>query len=574
MTKTYTPCSAPGVPPLLYIYDRVNALLFDPWIITTQAEGLQYGSMVPGGYESCSFTIPLAVGKDMMTKAAYRLAVRCGFKTAWEGRIADLTRKTVGGGTIAVLALGGWEHLKQRYITDAAATAETGKTLVERILAEMPLISTDHTDIGDPGFDLTDQSWTRQTAQKIINDVAKLGDDQTPPRTWYFNVWDTDDLTLTGSYAGMIATSARDAYDTGGAYDGTATTLRIGYGSASTYTAGFIFPALGIARYTKILTATMNVQSAGELGADDPCAITIYCERSGAPADFSASVKPSGRTKSVAHEHWTPLYPDLGGWPAVAGTVVTTDDFTPVVQEIVNMDTWSSDSGLDIILAGENQSPNDTRKQIRSYDNAASTAASLAITYGLSDETTMAFHSEFVPRQSTAAASDADYLIFADDVEGGFEVTPSLEECINYVVAKYASSYTAAAEDGPSQDTYDRRENNPDDLNAGTSAGSAQAINLRDTYLEEHKDPKWKANDITVKRLYNRWGWPVNPAAVRAGCVIRLMDFPTFETDVERAYFVIRTRYSADSGTLTLSPELQQDTLEIQLLRVKQESEA
>lgn len=576
MSKCYVPSSAPGVRPLLYIYDRSRALLFDPWTFVGATAGLQYSSMLPGGYESCSFSIPWSIAKEMMTKAAYRIAVRCGFQTAWEGRIADVVRKTGGGGVISVQALGGWEHLKQRRVTMTAQSGDTAKDLIERMLADFPLISSAYGDIGDPNFAITDMSWTRKDAQTVIQDVAKLGDDQTPPRTWYFSVWGTDELSITGSYSGSITASARDAYCTNNDSDDsyTSTVVRLGgQGTTRFYTGGFIYPALGIPRYTVIKTATQTMVGAGETGTDDPCRLKIYCELSGAPDAFSTSW-PDERVKTTEYEAWTPNYPGLGGWPADNGVNVTTDDFTAVVQEAVNYSAWTTDSGLCVIVQGQYEGGLDTRKQCYSYDNAASTAATIAITYGTTDETTMAFHPEFQPRQGTSA-SDIDYLIYADDVEGGFDLVPSLETTVNYVVAKYGgSSYTASAEDTDSQSLWDRRENNPEDLNASESAGSAQAVNLRDAYLEEHKDPKWKANDITVKRLFNRWGWPVNPAAVRAGCIIKLVDFPTFDVSEERAYFVARTRYDADSGALTLSPELQQDTLEIQLLRVKQESKA
>jgi hypothetical protein len=575
MTKTYVPISAPGVTPLLYVYDRENKLLFDPFSFTAKVQGLQYSSVVPGGYETCSFTIPLVVGKELMTRAAYRVAIRCGFRTAWEGRIADLSRRTAGGGEMNITALGGWEHLKQRYVTDAAEDGETGKTLIESILMDMPLISTDSTDIGDPGFDLTDQSWTRKTPQKIISDIAKLGDDQTPPRNWYFNVWGTDDTPTDGSYDNVVQTSARDAYSTSdeATYSHTATTLRFGaYGTTYAYDSGIIFPALGLPRYTTILTAHLHMRTAGTMGGSAYIAhMQIHCERSGAPADFADGNRPTDRTLTNAYVDWQPLATE---WPSGAGdnVLVTTPDFADVVQEAVNLSTFSSDSGINVVVKGLMWAADDSRKQARAYDDAASAAASLHITYGTPDATTMAFHAEFVPQQGTAA-SDVDYLIHADDVEGGFEVTPSLETMHNYVIAKGGSTYSTAAEDATSQDLYDRRENDPEELDAGTTAGSAQIANLRDTYLEAHKDPIWKANDITVKRLYNRWGWPVNPAVVRAGCVIKLCDFPTFETDTERAYFVVKTRYMAETGALTLSPSLQQDTLEIQLLRVKQEGQ-
>jgi len=559
--RTHCVNAAVGPTPLLYVYNRSNNLVADPWALTNKATPPVFSSVVPGGFETCQFVVPIHVHKDLALKEAYRLAVRCGIGVAWEGRIADLERKAVGSGTASVLAYGGWEHLGQRRTTDEASAGEFSDDVLRRVLLQASLISSNYDDFLSPEFDIEGLEWTRADLQTIVKALMAAGDDQTPPREWFLNVWESEELPATGAIAGLqVSASVDDAQDKLDDSDNSwvALNVRIGSNAAAPYTTGLIFRNVTIPRYSVISAATVELYSAGAIGATDPVRVKIYCEPTGSPDDFSVSW-PRTRAKTVAYRQWDVDWPAAGNW-------VTSNDFTDAVQEAVNSPLWHSGDSLSVILASDAVS--DIRKQIQAWDAVGAEQAKLNVNWAPPTGMTMAFHSEFIPRIA-ATVANTEYLIYADDVEGELGVVPTTEELFNSVVAKYGAFYTAVAEDTDSINLYDKRENDPDALDAGDTATLAQAENVRDAYLALHKDPLWRANDITVRRLRDRWGNFVNLGMVRAGCIIRLVDFSTFEYDAARCFFVVRTEYDAGTGLLTLSPELPPDTLDIMIQRLQ-----
>jgi hypothetical protein len=553
--KTYAACHAPGVPPLLYVKDRSQNLVADPWALTEKKSGLVYSSAVGTGYETCSFQIPCSLQRQLSIKHAYNLAVKCGISTVWEGRVADIERHR--GDIVTITALGGAAHLRQRRATYAASSGQHAHdVLMDLIAAYCPLISTNFIDFRDPNFNVGGMSWTREDIQAIAKELMDAGDNQTPPRLWYLNIWHTESLTPPGSFNGSVGASADDADNDG--YTGTV--VRIGFGSSTRYVAGLIFRGLDIPRGATVLSAYAEVYSEGELGGDGDSKVNIHCERDGTPDDFSVSL-PSARTKTYAHTYWQE------DWKDTQGTWISTPQFVSAVQEVVNLESVSD---LCVIFDSIETPGYDTRKQFQAWDHAETYQAKLHVIWGQSEETTMAFHGEFIPR-TAANLENADYVVRQEDIAGSLDLIQTDKELVNKVVASYGSgpSYTAAAEDADSQALYDVRENDPAELFAGESASQTQAENIRDAELADKKDIKWMANDFTVHRLRNRGGNFVNLAAARAGCIVHLADFPTFERDTSRSFFIVRCEYNDDERVLTLSPEIQPSTLAIILKRIK-----
>ncbi len=562
---------APGAPPLISIYDRNNVLLSDPWALTSKASGLQYSSVTPGGFETCSFVLPQSIRNELVQREAVRIAVRCGMQVAWEGRLSEFERRPSSRN---VSAFGSWEHLKQRRIVYMlAAAGEHGHDLLYRILANAPLISTNYCDIGDQNFNLGGKEWDMKDLQAIVTDIMQSGDDQTPPRQWFFNLWETESIPASGSVALSVNAGAHDGFEwsngTGGDYVNTI--IRVGWspGASLAYISEVIFAAVAVPRYAYITSASINVYSLGSVGAINPVVYNVYGEDTGNPSDLAAGTPIFSRACTTAVTARSEVWPASGNW------LTPVIDVTAQVQEIVNRSDWFSGNNLGIILKGTNQGASDTRKQAEAFEHAGAHQAILSIVFAPPAEMKFAFHSEFIPRPAMTL-DNVDYVIRASDCEGDLSVTASLEELYNSVTARYGAgpSYTTAAEDATSIALYDKRQNDADSLDAGATGTLAQANNLRDTYLAAHKDPIWKATDINCSRLRDRWGNFVNPACVRAGCVVRLVDFPSFDPNVQRVFYIVRASYSADNRILTLSPELPPDTLDIYLKRIQEQNAA
>jgi len=466
-----------------------------------------------------------------------------------------------------VEALGISSHLEQVRISEDAAAGETATTVLQRALKNTPLVSTNYHDWIDSEFDIGGMDWTRNTLRQIADASLELGDDDL--NEIMLNLWHVEDLPVVGSYTDTIAASKKDAYDSTTSIDDSynSTVVRIGYGRGHTYVGGLIFPALGIPRYSKILSATFRVYAKGEIGANEPMDVHIHGERDGTPSDWDVSW-PSARTKTFKWVQWSPA-----NWPA-GDEWLTSPDITPVIQEIVDLADYTPTSQISLILDGQNTGVNDTRKQFESKDAGAGHEAELTVTYGPSVDQWTAFHSELIARQE-ANEANVDYIITPDDVTGGMDVVETLAELYTHVASAYGGgSVTDWASDTSAAEEYDARYNDPSELDAGDSADVTQAEQIRDKKLTKSVNPIWRASALTVNRLRNRWGHYVHPALVRAGCVISLATYPKFVAgENARPLFVVRTQYNQDRGTLTLNPDLPVDSLAILLLRLKRRQE-
>jgi hypothetical protein len=565
--RVHTSSHAAGVAPLLYVYDRDGQRVGDCLNILREVKGMTYSSTLPGGYMQCNFELPIAIRKWLSAREAFEVEVRCGKQEAWAGRLTDPTWRSGGGGSRLFQALGMWAAMKQRRLD--SLTAETGETatgLLQRAYRLLPFLSPDYSKWDETGFDVGGKSWIRKDLQTITTDVVKLGDDQTPPRVWDLCVWGRGMVPTTGGVSVSVQAGADDAYSNTSEGDQSAvsTVLRTGWLTTSFY-AGMIFSP-GLERYSKITTAVLTLYSAGDLGANEPAKLRIKAELSGVPADYSGGSWPHERTLTTAYVDWSQT------WPA-AGNTVTSPDISEVIQEVINLPTWSPSSRINIVVYGLPDTPNDTRKMFDSYEAAGSNQPKLDITTGALTGMIWPFRTSFLPRRVLDMDS-VDYWIRADQVLSGFNVMRSLAALENYVVVKYSTEpvlYTAAIEDADSQTLYDRRDNDPDELNAGDDATLAMAQNLAATYIAEHAVPRWLAESITVSQVYNRGGWPANPALVKAGDIIALGDYPGFVRGGEyRIFRIVKAQYNVEGRKLNISPEKLQDSLAVQLLRAKE----
>jgi hypothetical protein len=549
-----------------HIFNRSGNPVVDAWLLTEQISSPRWGSVLPGGYKTCEFTVPTDLAVEIAAKQAYRLSVKFGLHPCWDGRLSDMERQIAqaSGGRVKLTAYGGWEHMKQRRTSYTGGATTYADTVIKAILPNCPQISTNLGAIQSPNFNLATRAWSRKDIQGIVNDLLKTGDDQTPPRQWYFAVWEAVGAAPVGSYDQKVSASANDAYsdadDSSASHNGTV--FRMGKNSDNhAFTSGFIFSNVAVPRYAYISSATLYLHSLGVVaGSAGAIRSKVRGELTAAPADFTVSWPRTRTPLTTAGVDW-----DLSAWNS--GTWYSRD-VTSIVQELVNMATWVSGGNMDLINADDGTA-NGNRVQGATWDYSDHTyGPRLVIAFAAPEGQTMAFKPYFYPRPTVSRAV-ADYIISAEDVQSDLVVLPSVDELYNSVTAKYGgSSYTAANEDADSIDRYDKRENDADALDAGDSADVATANNVRDLFLDAHKDRLWRCNPIAVSRLRTRHGHVVPClGTVRAGCIATLVDMPTFnDTATEsRSFYIVGTEYDRDSKVLTLTPEALPDTIDILL---------
>jgi len=125
---------------------------------------------------------------------------------------------------------------------------------------------------------------------------------------------------------------------------------------------------------------------------------------------------------------------------------------------------------------------------------------------------------------------------------------------------------TAVADDADAQARYDLIRRAP--IKAQTTS-SAQAGVIRDTFLNDRKDPVPRAR-IPFDRVYNQGGGEYPPFVVLPGhtLVLRsLSPVAVTASDRVRSFVVDSTEYDVDSGWMTATPEIPPPGLETLLAR-------
>lgn len=86
----------------------------DERLAANQPSGLSFSTTVPGGFSTCTFTLPRDVVKDYPDEALFAdvRVVGAGGRVAWEGRVASLPREQGSSRSVTVGAVGWSAHLK------------------------------------------------------------------------------------------------------------------------------------------------------------------------------------------------------------------------------------------------------------------------------------------------------------------------------------------------------------------------------------------------------------------------------------------------------------------------------
>ena len=149
-------------------------------------------------------------------------------------------------------------------------------------------------------------------------------------------------------------------------FSNTASPLRIGDGSSTDFDRSIYlrFTGVTIPKGATISSATLTLTSGGVTNPPPP--MTIKVEAADNAAQVTSRTDVLARTRAATTQAWAP-----GTWPASGGTV-TTVDFAPVLQQIVNRAGWVSGNAVQLFI--EDASVGFTTAQqvsIISWDGAA-----------------------------------------------------------------------------------------------------------------------------------------------------------------------------------------------------------
>ena len=177
-----------------YLYDRDYASPTLAQDLTHRIQRVRMGTALNGGFSFCDFE-PRLPTRDAFYWAEkyhyYRLLAYDAWEgTVWEGRIEDIYPGELG---MRVRALGFWSScFDQVHQENYWHTAWTATEIVQDTLGDdCPDIAANYTNLQDTALDIAPQTFNDyEKCGQVIDAVLKLGDNQTPPRKWYFAVWE------------------------------------------------------------------------------------------------------------------------------------------------------------------------------------------------------------------------------------------------------------------------------------------------------------------------------------------------------------------------------------------------
>lgn len=518
-------------------------------------QNLRFRTGLPGGFLDCTFEIPGLDTLPPWLSEGDTIRIMGGNNCVFDGMIED-TRRVVGprGSSLGVTALGWYRNLMTRVYTGAFTASESDHIIKSALRASCPLISHNYEDIEDAGQNLGSVSWTNEWVAQVVEDLRKLGDDQTPPRQWHFAVWDRVVYiysTIT-DVTEQVGANADDAYsyNDGGTYNESADFLYIGRAAGSQIYSGLRFQTVAIPQGETINTCKLQVYAYADLNAVQTL---IYCEDIDDAPTFSSGNNPEDRTLTTANATWDFTLADPGDFEDSA-------DFASVLQEVIDRPGWKSGNDVVVIVKGDLGADLVTR--IFSNDEGNSKQAKLVVNWGEA-------YDEFLAKPAfwPEDRDDWEYEMYAREIEGGATLTRTTDGLVNAVKAKYDSTYMAWATDTDSQADYFRRD---DVLDVGSVSAAVAAIG-RDMWLESRKDLRRKAGSIQLRgHVRRRWsGAPVHVSRVRAGERIRVLDL-----DYGDAYtmYIAQTDYQdaedPRDATVSLTPEAVPDRVSMLLAKL------
>jgi len=162
---------------------------------TELAEGLRFSTIIPGGFANCSFRLKgdTLFLMDIFTNAPEQKLQVYGedSRIAWEGLVLGPSIPRDEG--IEMSGMGYWGTLSRQYYYHDAATTNI-KTIIEDILTnKCPDISTDYSNIDDPGQTASQYFYQDEKPSNIIPDLV---DQCSATGMWIAAVWEDQKFYL------------------------------------------------------------------------------------------------------------------------------------------------------------------------------------------------------------------------------------------------------------------------------------------------------------------------------------------------------------------------------------------
>lgn len=496
----------------LTIYSPAGAALPDPAGAQFNPLAVSFSTGLPGGFLEARFALEGPAATLSKLSAGQKVILRQGRNILWWGWIEDL-RRTIFGRVlgIEVSCLGPWQEANQRRFTGAFNDVTSSSALMATLADACPNISRDTAQIANTGVTV-DIDWTQQPVASLVKLVCDTGDVQGRPML--FALWEP---TLHRARLGNVANMTSDPeleltdeywYLLDGTY---ANWDNVSYNSAVTSMLFAEFATDGLAHKTKIAVTAgspYTVQFWHKWSAHSGMTAQSRIDWYTSGDVFISSTYGATYTSNGTNTAWT-MRSDTHTAPGTAATG------RPIVGASIG-------SG-----SGRYTAVDDVRMFLA--------AGSLSV--------------DTLPRAYLWARdlTGYDYLLYTRYLRDPLTETETARDLVNYVVASYGSSYTAAAQDAASQALYRRRDAV---VNAG-SVGAGDAAAMRDVYLAAYKDPRHEAESFiaTYGAVRDANGALIDPVVLRAGDRLRFADGPSAGVTIMLA----GTEYQ--DGQMTCKPE-------------------
>lgn len=444
---------------------------------------VQYESALPGGFGAAQVELQAPAARLLPVAVGQQLVIRHGSDVAWYGWIEDIQRGQRGARErVTLQGLGPWQLFQQRLVSATISDVISTYVLRDMMRLHMPELSIDASQLVNTAVPLT-RTWVNARAADIVKTVVDAGTSADDPLL--FAIWEpAGGRSQVMQAANLLQDPELEHTDTYWVSPGEPYFIW----SEGTYNS---------ARYSLRMLegATGGIYQADRVAVSASTDYVIdYWLKWAAYAGMDCSARfdwYNALNVLISTTYSTTLTSDgaTTDWQHIVETVTSPALAVEVVVHVAGA-----------VGSGGGSARNQYVDDIRFYP----------LLTGLTADT--------LPRAYLWARdlSGYDYVLHTDNVESGIQVTETTRDLANWVLAKYGSSYTAAAEDTASQALYRQRD-------AVTDAGDvaeADAEAARDTYLALHASPGTEMRDFTLsdlRSLRTARGGRVSPALVRAG---------------------------------------------------------
>jgi hypothetical protein len=468
------------------IYDQSGQALRGPARVLRD---VQFSSSLPGGFDQCALSIE-GGARSLPLAAGQTLAVRQRGAVVWWGWIEDV--QIVQRGNVeraAVLALGPWQQLQQRLVSDEFSGAISSAVVRDALAGYAPEISRDYSRLDYSGVTLT-RTYEHDRLANLVDEVCSLGDSSQRPLL--FAIWEPPGSSARVASAGNLVDDSEFSLEE----------LRWEPSDPSIeYVSSPVVSPPSAWKFPDGVEESLRHRRRFAVAAS-----TVYM------ADYYVYF--------TAHENLV-VYLRFD-WYDASDTLISSD-FTEGeiskglsagwqrVQETITSPAGAVDAR--VFFIGES-------------NGGAGAASYLAVDDLLVYASASALEPDTAPRARlwSRDLTDYDYTLRTADVAAGVQTTETTRDLANAVLATYgSSSYTAFAEDAASQALYRRR----DHLVQAGQVALADAQAQRDVYLALHSDPGLEVASFVVRRpgtVRTKRGLPVHPARLRAGDRLLIVD--------------------------------------------------